>query len=98
MEVYYLSEVSKTVDNLNKKDRARVDRTREFFESYGFKIGPRYIKKITSSGIWELRAGKVRLFFYINGNKAVGVHLIYKKTNKLPKNDIRLAERRSRGL
>ena len=98
MKVYYLSEVVKAFKTLNGSDQAKVDRTREFFEKYAFQVGPKYIKKVTTSGIWELRAGKVRLFLYITNNKAVGVHLIYKKTNKLPIKDIKLAERRSKKL
>lgn len=96
MKVYYLPEVIKILKTLNEPDQARVDRTREFFERYAFQIGPRYIKKVTVSGIWELRAGKIRLFLYIINNNAIGVHVIYKKTNKLPLKDIKLAEKRSK--
>lgn len=98
MKVYYLSEVIKAFDTLNESDQARVDRTRKFFEKYAFQVGPKYIKKVTASGIWELKAGKIRLFLYITNNKAVGVHIIYKKTNKLLIKDVRLAERRSKEL
>jgi len=98
MKVYYLPEVVKAFKTLNGSDQAKVDRTREFFEKYAFQIRPKYIKKVTTSGIWELRAGKIRLFLYIANKKAVGVHIIYKKTNKLPIKDIRLAERRSKEL
>jgi len=98
MKIYYLPGVVEKIKSLNESDQARVDRTKEFFEGYGFKTGPKYIKKVTTSGIWELRAGRIRLFLYIKGDRAVGVHLIYKKSNKLPNKDVRLAEKRSRGL
>lgn len=98
MKIYYLTEVVKNIKALNESDQARVGRTRDFFEDYGFRIGPKYVKKVTASGIWELRAGRVRVFLYIKGDVAIGVHLIYKKTNKLPNRDIKLAERRSREL
>jgi len=38
------------------------------------------------------------LFLYIKGDKAFGVHIIFKKTQKLPKKDIRLAEKRGAQL
>lgn len=97
MKVYYISEVVEFLDKAEEKDRARVSRTREFFEKYGFSIGPKYIKKIKSN-LWELRAGKIRLFLYIFAHKAVGVHIIYKKSQKLPIKDIKLAEKRSKEI
>ncbi len=94
-KVFYFPEVAKYVENLNVEDNSRLNRTRKLFEEKGFVIGQKYIKKITRSGIWELRAGKIRLLLYIKGNTAVGVHIIHKKSQKLPLKDIRLAERRS---
>lgn len=98
MKVFYSGEVVKFVETLNKQDNAKLTRTRKFFEEYGFEIGQKYIKKITKSGVWELRAGKVRLFLCIVNNKAFGFHAIYKRSQKLPKRDIRLAERRCKKL
>ncbi len=98
MKVYYSDEVVKFIDKLSDQDNARLTRTRKFFEEYGFQIGPKYIKKITSSGIWELRAGKLRIFLCIKGDKAYGVHIIYKKSQKLVKQDIKLAEKRGKEL
>lgn len=98
MKVFYLSGVAESIRAIKSLDQARIGRTKEFFEKYGFQIGPKYIKKITKSGIWELRAGKIRLFLYIRGKKAIGVHVIYKKSKKLPLKDIKLAERRVREL
>lgn len=94
MEVYYSPEVVRFVNNLDYQDSSRLDRTRKFFEECGFEIGPKYIKKVSPLGIWELRAGNIRLFLYIKGNKAYGVHIIYKKSQKLPRKDIVLAEKR----
>lgn len=97
MKVYYRAEVIDFLEKANKQDRARVTRTREFFEEYGFSIGPKYIKKIKSN-LWELRAGKIRLFLCVRGEKASGVHIIYKKSQKLPLNDIKLAIKRCKEL
>ncbi|OGM11438.1 hypothetical protein A2Z22_00975 [Candidatus Woesebacteria bacterium RBG_16_34_12] len=97
MKVYYLSEVVEFLDKAEEKDRARVSRIREFFEEYGFSIGPKYIKKVKSN-LWELRAGDIRLFLCIVAEKAIGVHIIHKKSQKLPTKDIKLAEKRSKEI
>lgn len=94
MKVFYSTEVVKFIRGLNTQESARLARTRKFFEEYGFQIGPKYIKKISRTGIWELRAGDIRLFLCIKGNLAFGVHIIRKKSQKLSKNDIEIAEKR----
>lgn len=96
--VLYLPEVAEYIENLSPEDHARLSRTRQLFEERGFIIGKRYIKKITRDNLWELRAGKIRLFLCISGNTAVGVNIIQKKSQKLPLKDIKLAERRCRQL
>ena len=96
--VLYLSEVAKYVENLNPEDHARLNRARQLFEECGFIVGQKYIKKLTKGSLWELRAGKIRLFLCIRGNTAVGVHAIQKKSQKLPLRDVKLAERRCKGL
>lgn len=93
MKVYYSRDVVKFLKKASAKDRARVSRTREFFEKRGYFIGPKYIKKI-SGNMWELRAGNVRLFLCARGDKVYGVHAIFKKSQKLKSHDIQLAERR----
>lgn len=98
MRVFYSPEVAALVEKLQLQDHARLERTRKFFEDYGFQIGSKYIKKITTTGVWELRAGRVRLFLCLQGSSAFGVYLIIKKTQKLPKRDIQLAEKRCRDL
>lgn len=97
MKVFYPIDVAKLVDELSLQDHARLERTRQFFEDHGFQIGPKYIKKIRS-GIWELRAGKFRLFLCIRGDTAIGVYLVHKKSQKLLQRDIRLAEKRCREI
>lgn len=94
LKVLYSPDVTKYIENLNPKDHARLSRTRQLFEERGFIVGKKYIKKITKGNLWELRAGKIRLFLCIRGNTAVGIHIIQKKSQKLPLKDIKLAERR----
>ena len=98
MKVLYFKGVEEFISSLNDDDRGRIVRTAKFFEESAFSIGPKYIKKISKIGIWELRSGKVRLFLYIKGKDAICVHAIYKKSQKLKSNDIKLAEKRSKEL
>lgn len=97
-KVLYLPIVAKYVENLDSEDHARLNRTRQLFEEHGFIVGQRYVKKITKGGLWELRAGKIRLFLFIRRNNAIGVHIIRKKSQKLPLKDVKLAERRCKEL
>jgi len=94
MKVFYNEEVAGFVHKLNEDDWAVLKRTRKLFEYYGFQIGPKYIKKI-GKNLWELRAGKIRLFLSIKDGTAYGVHIIYKKSQKLPQKDLKLAIKRS---
>lgn len=98
MKVDFIEETEDFVNKLNLSDKTRLYRVRDVFQEVGFSIGPKYVKKISSKGIWELRAGRIRLFLYINGEQAVCVHSIYKKSQKLHDRDIKLAERRSKQL
>jgi len=93
MKILFTKEIITFLERLNSKDRVRIDRIKELFESYGFQIGPKYIKKIRDN-LWELRAGKIRIFLCIRGDFAYGVHAFYKKTQKLPKQEIRLSIKR----
>lgn len=95
MKIYYLLEVRNYINALSIQDKTRLRRIRNLFETYGLQIGSKYIKKITGT-IWELRAGKIRLFLCLREDYAYGVHVIYKKSQKLPLDDIRLAVKRSK--
>jgi len=94
MKVVYSGEAERFIRKINTSDSGRLARTKEFFELYGFQVGPKYVKKIRGN-LWELRTGKIRLFLCIKGNMAFGVHILYKKSQKLPKKDIKLAVKRS---
>ncbi len=95
MKVVYSEEVEIFIKKLDTNDSGHLARTKEFFEAYGFQVGPKYIKKVRGN-LWELRTGKIRLFLYIKGAMCFGVHILYKKSQKLPKKDIKLAIKRSK--
>jgi len=98
MRVFYTPEVVDFTERLSCQDYARLNRVRKLFERCGFQVGQKYIKKIKLSGIWELRAGNIRLFLGIKEDRAIGVHIIRKKTQKLLTRDIKLAEKRFKEL
>ncbi len=98
MIVDFIEETQDFVNRVSLSDRTRVYRVRDVFQEIGFSIGPKYVKKISGKGIWELRAGRIRLFIFIKGEYGICVHSIYKKSQKLPIQDIRLAEKRSKQL
>jgi len=81
------------IEGLDKAKHARVDRIYYLFEEYGGFLPNKYLKKLNSE-VWELRPGDVRLFLAIKGNMGYIVHGIYKKTQKTPNKDIKLARRR----
>lgn len=95
MKILFIKEAVKFLNSLDSNDRVRLDRVKELFESYGYQAGPKYIKKIKDN-LWELRAGKIRVLLFIKENFACGVHAFFKKTQKLPKHEIKLAIKRSR--
>jgi phage-related protein len=90
-------EVKKFIDKLNDTRRARVDRFYSLFEEYGIQLPKRYFKKVAPR-VWELRPGDIRLFLTLKKNRAFVVHAIYKKSQKIPKKDLKLAVRRIKEL
>lgn len=97
MKTFYLEEITSYVSSLSRQDGSRLRRIRQLFETYGFQIGPKYIKKIAKN-LWELRAGNIRLFVCVKENNIYGVHIITKKSQKLSKSDINLAVKRSKKI
>lgn len=49
MKTFYLKEITSYINSLSKQDGARLRRIRQLFETYGFQIGPKYIKKIAGN-------------------------------------------------
>ncbi|HBQ50929.1 TPA: type II toxin-antitoxin system RelE/ParE family toxin [Candidatus Daviesbacteria bacterium] len=90
MKVSADKRIEQFLGKLPKEDKARVNRTVQFFKDKGFLLDERYLKKLTKS-IWELRPGRVRLLFGVVNDEAVVVNGFIKKTQKTPKKEIDLA-------
>ncbi len=99
MNLIVANQVEKFLDQLSPIEKARVRRSQELFKEFGLQLPAKYLKRMVGTQkLWELRAGNIRLFFFSKGKLGVIVHALKKKTNKTPKQDIQLAEKRQREL
>lgn len=93
MRVIYHPEVEEELRKLPRKESARILRVVDLFTDYKFSLTQNFLKKIVED-IWELRAGRYRLFFGIVSPNMVIVSIFRKATQKSPKSEIKLAQRR----
>ena len=82
------------------KISSKIIRDIQLLDEYGFKLGTRFIHRIWGSKLklWELRTvfGKVHnrtLFFVVVKGKFLLTNAFIKSTKKVPKNEIKKAER-----
>lgn len=55
---------------------------------------PQSIRKVSDKGVWELRPGKNRVFFFFfTGEKFVLLHAYHKHSQKAPPSEIKQAEK-----
>lgn len=70
----------------------------ELLEEFGIGVRPLFAKKLTVSGIWELRIvgnDSIRILYAAASDKTfVLLHAFYKKKQKIDRKDVQLAERR----
>ena len=90
MEIIYYPGVEKKILDLDRKNKSRIIKIIDFFEKYGFQLSSEYLKKINKE-IWELRAGRHRLLFGVIRQFGIVVNIFYKKTQKTPLKEIKLA-------
>jgi len=87
--------VEKFIEKLDNVRKARIDRFYDLFEEYGTLLSGKYLKKINKD-IWELRPGDIRLFLTIRRKQAFVIHGIHKKSQKIPKKELKLIIRRTK--
>lgn len=95
MKVVVDERVKKFLDRLDESSSSKAFGYLKIFENYGFNLSEKYLKK-AGQNIWELRPGRLRLFLYIKADKAVVVHIIVKKTQKIPKKEFEVIKQRIR--
>src|SRR5438067_130510 len=85
--------VDKLIRSLPEEDNSRIVSVIELFSRVGFNLSALYLKKLTSK-IWELRSDNWRVLFGIAEDQAIIVNVFKKKTQKTPKKELDLAEKR----
>jgi phage-related protein len=98
---YYESETGDTpveefLDTLDAKSKAKVARTLDLFEEFGIRLGMPYTRHLEKQ-LWELRirhgSNRYRIIYFLfTGKTFVLLHGFTKKTDTIPKADLKIAE------
>ena len=93
--------VARVIAGLRVNLRAKLVRDIDLLGNFGLELGNPYIKKLrgTSGNIWELRtrlgSDQVRtLFSIVEGRNIILLHCFVKKTQRIPRKEIKTAEQR----
>lgn len=81
------------IEEQEKSTQAKITHTVELLETYGYQLKSPYVKKIHDN-LYELRiTGKVaiRIFYALFKNEYHLLHIIKKKTQKLPTREMQTA-------
>jgi phage-related protein len=86
------------IQGLSTDDQARFADVYDGIKSHGLEC-PRVIFKPLSGKLWEIKftskGGKYRIaYVVVVGDRMVWLHAFKKKTQKTPKNDLEIAEKR----
>jgi len=93
MKIFVDSRVENFLERLDPVEKARLRRYRKLLEEHGFSLPEPYLKKI-SKDLWELRPGSVRILFTGEKDKIIFAHAFYKKTQKTPTKELKVAKNR----
>ena len=102
MEVrFFHNDIEQFIAGLEKSTIAKVLRTFDLLETFGYRLGMPHSKKI-EDGLFELRirgAQEVRFLYTFRKEQIVIVlHGFVKKSQKLPMRDLKLAQQRKTSL
>lgn len=101
--IYYTREdgsspITDYLDSTQKREKAKIFRVFQTIETYGLEAIDRHIKKITGTPVWEIRIlGKENiriLYFLIESDCVVILHIFVKKTQKTPQQEMAFALKR----
>lgn len=93
MEISTDKRVEKFLKSLPEPERMRSLGYIGLFKENGFHMTGKYLKKLNSN-LWELRPGNIRLLFGRVGKEFIIVNAFRKKTQKTPKQEIEIGNRR----
>lgn len=94
------SDIDKFILSLDERTQSRTFRLLELLEHNGHKLGMPYSKSLTG-GLFELRiVGEkhIRIIYCFKHNRIYLLHAFIKKTNKIPQQDLDLANKRVKML
>lgn len=99
MDINFLDDdIEKFIFTLEKSTIAKILRTIDLLEQFGYKLGLPHSKKITKQ-LFELRiCGKnnVRIFYTFHKNNIILLYGFVKKTQRLPKKELEMALKKIR--
>jgi phage-related protein len=92
------SPVEEFLDRLPADDRARIDHTIGLLREFGLQLGLPYVKHLEGK-LWELRIRAGRrtyrvIYLAFTGQRFILLHVFLKKTQKTPRKEIAIAQRR----
>ena len=85
--------VDSFLNKLSTEDNIKITKTIKLFFDYGFSLPKKYLKKLNKT-IWELRVDRFRLLFGFEKDVMVIVTIFFKKTQKTPLREIKIAIKR----
>ena len=78
---------------LSTADNIKITKTIRLFLDYNFSLTEKYLKKINNL-IWELRVDRYRILFGRIKDRIIITNIYYKKTQKIPIKELKLAVKR----
>jgi phage-related protein len=98
-EILVHPEIESYSKKLIIKDRATFFKKLKIFKDHGFELTTPYVEKVDNL-IWAYRfimnKKWIRIFYFFHNGKFVFLHILEKKTNRFPKQDVELANSRAR--
>lgn len=86
------------IRSLDEKAQNKIARTFDHVEEFGVALGQPHMKKLVGTELWELRilgSDSIRIFYVtITGKMFLLLHGFKKKTQKTPRKEIDIAEKR----
>ena len=86
--------VLREIDDFGENDSVKVFKVVELLKKYGHAVLETHIKHIDEK-IWEIKVDRYRVFYFLYENQHyILVRAFMKKTQKTPKREIEIAEKR----
>jgi len=89
------SPVYEFIESLPEKAQAKMFRMIDLLAEYGLQLREPHVKKLTGTSLWELRVlgeDSIRVFYIaVENSQFLMLHGFKKKSQKTPKNEIKVA-------